>query len=583
MPRLISIPSGRSYEATPEPKARPDETSQNLTVQVSSVRETINLLESDLGVMISEVQRACDLVCTEASNSAAAASSITRKTDSLVSQAGSASRDISQLAEAIEGLAKSSNEIGHQVRRADNLTDSANKSAALAGRSVDGLKKSSAEIDNVVKLISAVARQTNLLALNAKIEAARAGEAGRGFAVVAAEVKTLSQETQKATENIAQRIDAIQRDAVACFEAVRQITDVIEVIRPLFGAVAAAVEQQNAATAAVARNANETLCFAGAVSESAAEIAAAASGASAHGKTVEQHGQHVISLAEKLKMRVTIFLRQSEAGDRRRHDRLPCEIDVELGDGPGTIRTQTADLSEGGMLVRDDNTRQIVPGTLLPARIHGIGATRVRVARRSSLGLHLEFLEMGSIARVQLEHKLASIREENREIISQAIDVANEVSRTLEKLVEDKKLTEEELFDNSYIPVEGSDPAQYRARFLAALEEVLPAIQDPLLASNPRMVYGVTIDRNAYVPVHNRQYSQPQRPGETAWNIAHCRNRRIFDDRAGLTAARNVRPYAMQVYARDMGNGTTIIMQEIVAPVRVFGKHWGGFRAAYSL
>ncbi len=583
MPRLISIPSGRSYEAAPEPEARPDETSQNLTVQVSSVRETINLLESDLGEMISEVQRACDLVCTEAGDSAAAASSITRKTDSLVSQAGSASRDISQLAEAIEGLAKSSDEIGHQVRQADDLTDSANKSAALAGRSVDGLKKSSAEIDNVVKLISTVARQTNLLALNAKIEAARAGESGRGFAVVAAEVKTLSQETQKATENIAQRIDAIQRDAVACFEAVRQITDVIEVIRPLFGAIAAAVEQQNAATAAVARNANETLRFAGAVSDSAAEIAEAASGASAHGKTVEQHGQHVISLAEKLKMRVTIFLRQSEAGDRRRHDRLPCEIDVELGDGPGAIRTQTADLSEGGVLVRDDNTRQIVPGTLLAARIHGIGATRVRVARRSSLGLHLEFLEMGSIARVQLERKLASIREENREIISQAIDVANEVSRTLEKLVEDKKLTEEDLFDNSYIPVEGSDPAQYRTRFLTALEEVLPAIQDPLLASSPRMVYGVTIDRNAYVPVHNREYSQPQRPGETAWNIAHCRNRRIFDDRAGLTAARNVRPYAMQVYARDMGNGTTIIMQEIVAPVRVFGKHWGGFRVAYNL
>jgi methyl-accepting chemotaxis protein len=83
--------------------------------------------------------------------------------------------------------------------------------------------------------------------------------------------------------------------------------------------------------------------------------------------------------------------------------------------------------------------------------------------------------------------------------------------------------------------------------------------------------------------VHNAKYSQPQRPGEKAWNTANSRNRRIFDDRAGLSAARNVRPYIIQIYPRDMGNGVTIMMQEIDAPIRVFGKHWGGFRSAYKL
>jgi methyl-accepting chemotaxis protein len=92
----------------------------------------------------------------------------------------------------------------------------------------------------------------------------------------------------------------------------------------------------------------------------------------------------------------------------------------------------------------------------------------------------------------------------------------------------------------------------------------------------------VAVDRNAYLPVHNRKYSHPQRPDETAWNTAHSRNRRIFDDRAGLTAARNVRPYTIQFYPRDMGDGVTIVMREIDAPIRVFGKHWGGFRAAYK-
>ncbi len=97
------------------------------------------------------------------------------------------------------------------------------------------------------------------------------------------------------------------------------------------------------------------------------------------------------------------------------------------------------------------------------------------------------------------------------------------------------------------------------------------------------MVFCAAVDRNGYLPVHNRKYSFPQRPGEVVWNTVNSRNRRIFDDRAGLVAARNVRPYIIQVYARDMGNDVTVMMKEIDAPIRVSGKHWGGFRSAYKL
>ena len=190
---------------------------------------------------------------------------------------------------------------------------------------------------------------------------------------------------------------------------------------------------------------------------------------------------------------------------------------------------------------------------------------------------------MSSAVRGELERKLTSIRDENREIIARAVDVANDVSRTLEGLIRQGKLTEENLFDNDYAAIEGTDPVQYRTKFLSALEEVLPPIQEALLASDERMVFCAAVDRNGYLPVHNRKYSSTQRPGEAAWNIAHSRNRRIFDDRAGLAAARNVRPYIIQVYARDMGNGVTVMTREIDAPIRVFGKHWGGFRSSYKL
>ena len=97
------------------------------------------------------------------------------------------------------------------------------------------------------------------------------------------------------------------------------------------------------------------------------------------------------------------------------------------------------------------------------------------------------------------------------------------------------------------------------------------------------MAFCAMVDRNGYLPVHNKIYSQPQRPGDVAWNTANSRNRRIFNDAAGLAAGQNQRSYLIQSYARDMGNGNTVMMREIDVPVRVRGRHWGGFRTAYKL
>jgi methyl-accepting chemotaxis protein len=114
------------------------------------------------------------------------------------------------------------------------------------------------------------------------------------------------------------------------------------------------------------------------------------------------------------------------------------------------------------------------------------------------------------------------------------------------------------------------------------LEGLLPAILEPLLAGDDRLIFCVAIDRNGYVPVHNRRYSQAQRPGEILWNATNCRHKRICGDRADLIAARSSRPFVVLSYADAHEEGGPAV-HEIAVPIRALGRHWGGFRMAYRL
>lgn len=548
----------------------------------TSIRETIDLLELDLSAMIREVEQAAASVRGGASASAQALAAIRASTETLAAKSQDAKRDADQVAGATEELAQSSGEIDQQVRVANSLTDDASNAAIAANQSVDGLKSSSAEIGQVVNLIATIARQTNLLALNATIEAARAGQAGRGFAVVAAEVKALSVQTQDATQEIKRKIDMLQKDAAVSIAAVHRIVEATKAVRPVFSSIASAVEHQVATTNGLSRNASDSSHFVGAVADGATEIKQAAVGATAHGEAVDHSGQDVARLAERLKTRCVIFLRLTEIGDRRRHERLPCELAVDLHLGNTVVSGQTADISEGGILVRLREPQAFTVGDILTAQIATIGICRLRIVNQSALGLHLQFDDLDAATRSTLERKLASIRSDNTEFITRAITTADRISRLFEEAVTARKLSQDDLFDNNYVPIPGTDPLQHRTRFLDVAETILPDIQEPLLTSDKRMVFCAAVDRNGYLPVHNKIYSHPQRPGDVMWNTANCRNRRIFDDRAGLSAGRVVRPYLIQNYPRNMGD-RIVMMWEIGAPIRVFGKQWGGFRTAYSL
>jgi methyl-accepting chemotaxis protein len=565
------------------PPAVPEADIDQSQGRMAAIRESIDLIEVDLAAMIRDVQRASDAVRGGTRATADLLGAISAQSEQLAAMAGRATEGAAHLATATEEFAKSSDEIGRQVRQAGTLTDDAGEAAAAAGQSVDGLNASSAEIGNVVSLISAIAKQTNLLALNATIEAVRAGDAGRGFAVVAQEVKSLSSATQNATEEISRKIDQLQRDAQQSSAAVNRIMAVIEAIRPVFAAIASAIEEQIATTGELSRSAASSAQFVSSVATSAAEIKAAAERAEASGAAIDRSGADAAGLAAKLQTRFVTFLRQTEIGDRRRHDRLPCDLSLVLRQGGGEIRGQTADLAEGGMLVRAADAEKLSVGTTVDADLSGIGRVRARIVARSALGLHMQFTDLEAGVERALHERLGAIRNENKQFVERAVGAAAAISQAFEQAVTSGKLTREALFDTDYVAIEGTNPQQFRTRALAVLETLLPPIQEPLLASDTRMTFCAAVDRNGYLPVHNRIYSQPQKADDVAWNLANCRNRRIFDDRAGLSAARNGRPALIQSYPRDMGNGVVIMMREIDAPVRVFGKHWGGLRTAYKI
>src|SRR3954463_1734623 len=552
-----------------------------------SAKAILELLEIELGAMIRQLERAANSVAGGAEATAATLSTIRQRTDVLTGRTSSAQSTATMFAQAADKFTHSAEGIGSQVRDASKLADQASDAAREASANVDRLRESSAAISNVVNLIAQIARQTTLLALNSTIEAARAGEAGRGFAVVATEVKALAVQTQHATEEITKKIEALQRDAAGSVDAVHRISQAIEAIRPVFENVNGAVAEQNATTGEMADNAATASSFIVSVGDSATEIDHATKEAEVHGESVAKAGRAVTTFALKLKSRCAVLLRSTEKeGDRperRKDERLPCSLTIEIAAPRGMISAPVYEISMGGILVSGTDAEALAQGQSFAATLQDVGTCRIRIVQRSKAGAHAQFERPDTALIEKIEDKIWSIQDDNTEAVTRAMEAAAALKKIFNDAIDSGAISMEDMFDTNYLEIAGTNPVQYRTRIVDWADRALPPFQEAFLARDKRMAFCAMIDSNGYLPVHNTIYSHPQRPGDVTWNTANSRNRRIFNDPAGLAAGRNQRAYLIQSYARDMGNGNLVMMREIDVPVSVKGRHWGGFRTAYRL
>ncbi|WP_409329464.1 methyl-accepting chemotaxis protein [Trujillonella humicola] len=251
--------------------------------ELGEMGQALDAAVVELRGVMATVVGAADAVAASSEELSASSAQISASAEETSAQSGVVAGAADEVSRSVQTVAAGAEQMGASIRE---IASNAAEASEVAGRAVAAaetttatvakLGDSSAEIGNVVKVITSIAEQTNLLALNATIEAARAGEAGKGFAVVANEVKELAQETAKATEDIARRVQAIQGDTTAAVAAIGEISSIVAQIADRQTTIASAVEEQTATTNEMARSVSEAAQGSGQIADNITGVSTAA-------------------------------------------------------------------------------------------------------------------------------------------------------------------------------------------------------------------------------------------------------------------------------------------------------------------
>ena len=539
-------------------------------------------------VLEGEVQETVGDIFAEANRLSEGASKLSEVAEHLRTMAGevavsveTTSGNVQTVASATRDLEESSQQIALQIASSSRLADEARQKVDVASQRVAGLTEATARIGSVVTMIRDIAGRTRMLALNATIEAARAGEAGKGFAVVADEVKGLSSQTEDGIATVSGQADEIGRTTREAVDVVEAVAEAIREIDAIGVQVATAAGEQKSATAEIKGSAAQAAQLTIQVATNIQSMIASVEMTSETSMRVNDLAAKVNGSVSALQRRLYVILRSSVGGDRRSVPRIAAAINFTASFGNVTFSGLTADLSISGALLVP-STPVKPEGELGAVELEGVGRVEARIVTGLGLGLNVAFLSPGEDEVARLRQRIETAIAEDQPRLAMAQGVADLASAALEKAVGDNAIDAADLFDTQYERIPGTDPLQVLAKHTELVERLFRPLIEPPLAADAQVVFCCIADRGGYIAAHNTKYSQPQRPGERVWNTANCRNRRVFDDRTGILAARCTKPI-VQTYGRDMGGGVVVLLKEIDVPIIVGGRRWGAVRTAFKL
>jgi methyl-accepting chemotaxis protein len=289
-------------------KAEQEAAQRRAEARSAKMDELTRGFEASVGSVVQTVASQAAQMESSAQSMSATAEETTKQASAVAAASEQSSANVQTVASATEELSSSIAEISRQVSHSNQIASNAVAEATKANEMVQGLVSASQKIGEIVALINDIADQTNLLALNATIEAARAGDAGKGFAVVAAEVKNLATQTSKATEDISAQITGVQGATQNAVRAIGSIGKTIGEIDQIATAIAAAVEEQGAATQEIARNVEEAAKGTQEVSANIGGVTEAANGTGSAANQVLTAAQALTGQSGHLKDLVQQFL-----------------------------------------------------------------------------------------------------------------------------------------------------------------------------------------------------------------------------------------------------------------------------------
>ena len=359
--------------------------------QAAAMARMADTIESETVAALNEVSKRAAEMKDTANGMSARAESTTRSAQAATEAANEALSTVQTVASAAEELAASIREISGQMHQSTTLVGQAVTAGGEARGTIEALNETVMRIGAVADMIGEIAAKTNLLALNATIEAARAGDAGKGFAVVASEVKQLAAQTARSTGEISQHINEVRAATNASVAAVGRIEETITQINAVAGSIAAAVEEQGAATAEIARSVAQTAEAANAVTNRIQDVSDEAKGTGADATHVHDTATNLANSVSDLKHALVRVVRtSSDDVDRRQAERFGIDLPCHLTIGSELRVARLVDISTGGAAIRDGGT--MAPNTRGKLRMAGVGFELPFVARESDDGLlHVAF------------------------------------------------------------------------------------------------------------------------------------------------------------------------------------------------